>query len=155
MFRIFVLNYINIRLEIAINNCFCYLSNYYYFFIFYYFCFLVVFWEKSCFEFLMAKTVLIGCKLILWFFLLICWLIYWISLEQLIVEQIFFERLIQQSISCFKEIRVFDSWLTAQPCSYLHRRFIVTLYLFLQWLIITLVFNECSGYYSKLKYFQM
>ena len=131
-----------------------YLSNYYHFFVFYSFCFVVVFWEKSCFE----LFILIRWELILWFFFFeICWLVYWISPSILTINggTNFLEKLVQLSISCFKEIRAFRICLSDKSSSYLHRGSSVTLYLFLQWLIIINVFNECSVYYSKLKSCQM
>ena len=39
---------------------------------------------------------------------------------KLIVKQIFLERLILQSVSCFKEMKVFNNWLNDRPSSFLH-----------------------------------
>ena len=39
---------------------------------------------------------------------------------KLIVKQIFLERLIVQSVSCFKEMKLFNIWLNDRPCSFLH-----------------------------------
>ena len=46
------------------------------------------------------------------------------------MEQNFSVRIaLQYSISCFKESRVFNSWLNNNPSSYLHRRFNVAYFL--------------------------
>ena len=46
------------------------------------------------------------------------------------MEQKILERFILQSIICFKERRVFNSWLNNKPPSYIHRGSNATLYLF-------------------------
>ena len=80
-------------------------------------CFLLVFWEKTCFK-LLAGTILIGFELKPCFFLKKEALSY--LSKQTLIYKFDCERLGQQSTCCFKEMKTFNRWLSDQPPCHFH-----------------------------------